>query len=158
MSIVFFRNLDIPFILFFCAFPLLFLLVFLPLCLPSAARRLLSPRDGLGASDGTKRRLDDEMQMLKTDSISSLIASQNVVHDVVETVLQQNHQISSSEEFESMLKRAKRDTENVSKKKHSSAFDLVDDALHISSDDEFEIPALPSQVRTDISQVYMPLS
>jgi hypothetical protein len=119
---------------------------------------LLSPRDGLGTSDGTKRRLDDEMQMLKTDSISSLIASQNVVHDVVETVLQQNHQISSSEEFESMLKRAKRDTENVSKKKHSSAFDLVDDALHISSDDEFEIPALPSQVRTDISQVYMPLS
>ena len=97
---------------------------------------MLSPRDGLGTSDGTKRRLDDEMQMLKTDSISSLIASQNVVHDVVETVLQQNHQISSSEEFESMLKRAKRDTENVSKKKHSSSFDLVDDALHIASDDD----------------------
>jgi hypothetical protein len=139
-------------------FPLLFHLVFLTLCLPPTARRLLSTRDGLATSNGTKRRLDDELQILKTASISSLTAVENIAQDSAETVLQQHHQISASEEFESMLKRAKKDPENVSQKAHSSAFDLVDDALHISSDDEFEIPALPSKVRNDIAQVYMPLS
>jgi hypothetical protein len=119
---------------------------------------LLSTRDGLVTSNGIKRRLDDELQILKTASISSSTAVKNIAQDAAETVLQQHHQISASEEFESMLKRAKKDPENVLQKPHSSAFDLVDDALHISSDDEFEIPALPSNVRNDISQVYMPLS
>ena len=59
-----------------------------------------------------------------------------------ETLLPQQQNLAS-DEFESRMKRAKREADAGARDTHSSAFDLVDDALHISSEDDFEIPVLP---------------
>ncbi len=124
---------------------------------------MLSPRGNsrpdqdseVGASFGTKRRLDSELQQRETISVASSIANQVFTHEFTKDgqhTHASQHQNFVSETFESKMKRVKNDGAAAGfGNKHSSAFDLVDDALHISSDDEFpelDIPLLPSSTRT----------
>ncbi len=74
------------------------------------------------------------------------MAKQVFPHDDMEAchdTLVPQQQSLASDEFESRMKRAKREEDVGARDTHSSAFDLVDDALHISSEDDFEIPVLP---------------
>lgn len=126
-----------------------------------SARRLLSPHGNTrlghdsesGVSAGTKRRLHEELQQT-TSALSSLTYA-TLPLEIAEASQQQQrsqNQSFASEEMESKKKRAKVDTTAGSRNRHSSAFDLVDDSLHISSEDEFpqfDIPMLPSNTKTD---------
>jgi hypothetical protein len=110
----------------------------------TSVNRLLSPRKvhavghntGVVDSAGTKRRLDEDMKSCTTSST----ADQYFTHGIA-AQQQQLQFCSAPAEFESMPKRTEREVGVHSQRDHTSAFDLVDDALHISSDDEFEFPA-----------------
>ncbi len=142
-------------------FPLFFLLYDLTRSL--SARRLLSPRGeavhrdfelGATASSGTKRHLVEEMQLQKATSGTSSSTDQVSKYEVADCSRQKqpsHGQSRACEEVGSKMKRAKRDLAADSITGHCSAFDLVDDALHISSDDEFpefDIALLPSNSRS----------
>jgi hypothetical protein len=114
--------------------------------------RLLSPRKcpevnqntGSDALAGTKRRLDEDMGLLNTETMPSSTADQNITSGLADARQHQQHR-SATGKIESAPKRTIREVGAQSRKEHTSAFDLVDDALHISSDDEFEISALTWQ-------------
>jgi hypothetical protein len=110
----------------------------------TSVHRLLSPRKvhavghntGVVDSAGTKRRLDEDLNSCATSSTADQYFTNGIAGQQ-----QQLQFCSTPAEFESMPKRVEREVGVQSLKGHKSAFDLVDDALHISSDDEFEFPA-----------------
>lgn len=113
--------------------------------------RLLSPRKcprvdhdtGSDALAGTKRSLHEDMRLLKTATMPSSIGDQNFSRGLA-AAMQQQQNGSATGQIESTPKRNTRavGAQPKQEKEHTSAFDLVDDALHISSDDEFEISTL----------------
>ena len=117
-------------------------------------RRMLSPRKSEGLHQeagsqvlaGMKRRLDAEMQLHEKASTSSSVANQIIARSLADPLpLQQQEQEQQKQQHSTVT----RDLEFIPKcaggvvgarleHELTSAFDLVDDALHISSDDEFE--------------------
>jgi hypothetical protein len=81
------------------------------------------------------------MGLLNTETMPSSTADQNITSGLADARQHQQHR-SATGKIESAPKRTIREVGAQSRKEHTSAFDLVDDALHISSDDEFEISAL----------------
>jgi hypothetical protein len=115
---------------------------------------MLSPRKSEGLHQeagsqvlaGMKRRLDAEMQLHEKASTSSSVADQIIARSLADPLpLQQQGQEQQKQQHSTVT----RDLEFIPKcaggvvgarleHELTSAFDLVDDALHISSDDEFE--------------------
>ena len=101
-----------------------------------------SDRDATaGPSGGVKRRLDEELHLHQT--ITSSLKSRQVATRNVAGCDRQQQQLSSVfGDVNRTIKRIKGSSGAEVRRVHSSAFDLVDDALHISSDDECEMPSL----------------